>query len=698
MGRIESWCSSMNRNLMKEVKEALNNKRQVANLVNALTRMRDRRREAVARFAFKDFAELKEIRRRNRLDVRRNIEKLREAVENSGGFFFLADSPEDACRYIADVVARSSAKLVVKSKSMTSEEIGLNSYLESIGVEVVETDLGERIIQLAGERPSHILAPAVHRDAASIAGLMAENLEPSPKAITRYVREDLRRFFLNADVGISGANVISAEDATVAIVTNEGNERLVSSIPRVYICVAGVEKLVPSMRDALALLRMLVPSATGQVISSYVTFISPRSEGFGRTREFHLVLVDNGRLKALDGLLAETLECIRCSACFNVCPTYRVLGGHVFGHIYTGPIGLPWTAVTHGLEKAYEFSSLCISCGLCKVECPVDIDIPFMISVIKERGNGMYGEAAPLLLRNYDKLIEIGAKMPRLSNLILNSKLGRYVIEKLAGIDSRRKIPPLASENLYSLSRRMGQRIRNPIRKAALFTDYLLMYMFPEIAMAAVKVLNRMGVYCVVPKQGSSGMPLIQYGYLKKASKTARYNISRLLPFVREGYDIVCLEPTAWYCLKEVYPRIVEEKEEAEAVAESSFTFSEYLLLHGFNEPSSGDGLKLAYHWPCHARERNVVKPKSVELLERLGHEVMLADVGCCGMAGTWGMRNGYKGYETSVTIGKTLIESLEKTKAQFFITDSTVCYLQIRELADPRKTLHLYQLLDKPF
>lgn len=685
----------MGRDLLNEIRDALNNKRQVANLVNALTRMRDRRREAITRFTPGDFKELKEIKRRSKLSVREAVEKLRVAVEDSGGFFFLANSSEEACKYVADVVARKSAKLVVKSKSMTSEEIGLNKYLEYMGVEVVETDLGERIIQLSGERPSHILAPAVHRDAESIAGLIAEGLEPKPEAITRYVRNALRGSFLNADVGISGANIISAEDATVFVVTNEGNERLVTSIPKTYICIAGVEKVVPSIREALTILRILVPSATGQVMSSYVTLVSPKSEGFGKTREFHLVLVDNGRFNALDDTLAETLECIRCSACFNVCPTYRVLGGHVFGHIYTGPIGLPWTAITHGLEKAYEFSSLCVSCGLCKLECPVDIDIPFMISVIKDRGNGKYGEAAPFLLRNYDKLIKMGAKIPRLSNLLLQSKAGRYLLEKLAGIDLRRNIPKFADEDLYQLYRKIRQNIQTLSGKVVLFTDYLLMYMFPEMAVTAVKVLNKMGVYCVIPRQSSSGMPLIQYGYLGEARKVAEYNISNLLPYVRDGYDIVCLEPTAWYCLKETYPKLVEGRE-AEEVAGRAFTFSEYLLLHGSVGLDARDRFKLAYHWPCHAREKYAVKPKSATLLEKLGHDVRLVDAGCCGMAGTWGMRSGYKGYETSITIGNILLDELKKTNAQFFITDSTICYLQIRELSESGRALHLYQLLDK--
>ncbi len=668
------------RELSREVEIALHNTRQTATLRASLSRMRDKRRERMREISLEELEELKEMRRRNLKNLSNNLKLLKERVESFGGKLYIAKDHIAACRYVADVIVSNNAKIVVKSKSLTSEEIRLNEWLGRLGVEVVETDLGERIVQLAGERPSHLLAPAVHKDAASVAEIFAAGLKPEAEAITQHVRSELRSKFLSADIGITGANVIAAEEGAIFIVTNEGNERFVTSIPRVYICIAGVEKVVSNLAEALQTLSILIPSATGQRISSYVTVIGLGPGNAGRWDEFHIVLVDNGRLAALsDETLFEALECIRCAACFNVCPTYRTVGGHVFGHIYTGPIGLPWTAITHGEEAAYSFSSLCVSCGLCKLECPVEIDIPFLISSIKERGNGLYGEAAPWLLRNYDTLIKLGSYMPRVANLFMQSGLGRKLLERLAGIDRRRPLPRIASKSFRKLVREAaGEKME---KRAALFTDAMIMYMFPEIGLDAVDILKRFGVGLVVPQQLSSGMPLIQYGYLKQAREIARKNISYLLEHVRAGCDVVCLEPTAAYCIREAYPRLVDD-ESAGELAARTYGFPEYLalLLHNASTSINKD-IHVAYHWPCHARER-AAQPAMARLLSMLGIEVSFVDEGCCGMAGTWGMRSGYVGYELSRSIGEKVVQSLEATEADIIVTESTICMLQLRELS----------------
>ena len=676
----------------KEIEKALQNKRQVNTLQSALTRMRDKRRKRMLRFRPEELNELKRIREGNRRNILENIERLREAVEKAGGRFVFASDAEEAQSYVLSVVKESGARLVIKSKSLTTEEVGLNEALEELGVEVVETDLGERIVQLAGERPSHILAPAVHKDAYEIASILSPNLSPDPTEITRYVRKELREKFLTAGVGISGANVIASDVGAVFIVTNEGNERFVTSIPRVYICVAGVEKVVSNIEEALKIIRILVPSATGQLMSSYVTVVSPYMREFRDGREFHMVLVDNGRLEALGGgELEETLECIRCSACFNVCPTYRLVGGHVFGHIYSGPIGLTWTAIAHGYHNAFKFSSLCISCGLCKVECPVDIDIPMMISRVKDWGNRYVRASAPYLLRNYDKLLRLGSRFPKLSNILLSSGLGKRLMSLLADTDMRRNMPLFADENFYKKFSRITQDGEYD-RRAVLFTDYLIMYMFPEIGVKAVKLLNKAGTYCLLPKQLSSGMPLIQYGYLKEAEKIARSNVENLFGFVREGYDVICLEPTAWYCLKEVYPKLLGDSK-AERLADSVYSLAEYLLEYCSEVNRGLEYIHVAYHWPCHARGKWIEEPFFKRLLERAGYRVSLVDEGCCGMAGTWGMRRGYKGYEISVEIGRNLVERMKETNAEALTTDSTVCMIQLKTFS-PEKTLHSLDLL----
>jgi len=677
------------RNLQIEVRTALGKTTQTQALASAFNRMRSKRMQAMPEISLPELLELKSLRRRSAQNMDSNIELLRRVVEEAGGGFHLARTAEEARRYICDILRKRGAKLVVKTKSMTTEEINLNRAILGMGVKVVETDLGERIVQLAGERPTHILAPAVHKNVAEIAALFSPSLRPETQEITRFVRGQLRESFRSADVGITGANVISAHECTVFIVTNEGNDMFVTSLPPVYICVAGVEKVVSSIEEALRVIEVLVPSATGHRMSSYVTVLSPLSERFAKGREFHLILLDNGRRGAVGGVFSEALECIRCAACLNICPTYRLVGGHVFGDIYTGPIGLPWTAITAGTREAYEFSSLCVSCGLCKAECPVDIDIPHMISQIKNEGNGRWGQTAPWLLRKYEKLIRLGAKAPHVSNLLVRSRLGAWVLERLAGIDRRRPLPSFASTSLDKLL--PNQPASGVAESVALFTDALIMYMFPEIGLEAASVLKAFGVSAFLPQQLSSGMPLIQCGYLHEASRTARENVARLSEYVERGHEVVCLEPTAWYCVREVYPKLLGRA--AETLAEHAHSFSEYLLsrMNRYSGPKR-QSEHLAYHWPCHARGAEG-GPAAVRLLSKLGFEVSFVDEGCCGMAGTWGMRKGFEGYEMSRRIGENLASALSKTGAGTVVTDSTVCMLQLQQFSRLRIT-HLSTIL----
>src|SRR5690606_15736312 len=271
-------------------------------------------------------------------------------------------------------------KLAVKSKSMATEEIRLNPALEARGIRVVETDLGEWIVQLAGDHPSHLIAPAIHITREQVAELFSketgQEVSPEVQALVGVARQRLRQAFIDADMGITGANAAIAETGTIAIVTNEGNDRLVATLPPVHVAVLGVEKIVPTIDDVAAMLKLLPRSGTAQKITSYVSFITGPSRtadielvtamGVHGPKEVHIVLLDNGRLAAReDPELVDTLYCIRCGACSNVCPPYQVVGGHLFGHIYTGPIGLPLTALHHGLDAAADPQSLCVSCNAC---------------------------------------------------------------------------------------------------------------------------------------------------------------------------------------------------------------------------------------------------------------------------------------------------------------------------------------------
>jgi L-lactate dehydrogenase complex protein LldF len=318
------------------------------------------------------------------------LERLVDEVEGRGGHVHYATSAEEARRLVLDIARRTGARMAVKSKSMATEEIHLNDALEAAGVTPVETDLGEYIIQLAHERPSHIIAPAIHKTKGQVAELFARELKretvPDPEVLTRIARAELREKFLQADLGISGANFAVAETGTVVLVTNEGNGRMVTSLPRVHVAVMGVEKVIPSMTDLAVFLAILAKSATGQKLSVYTSLVSgPRRGGeLEGPQEFHLVLLDNGRVRQIAGPLRESLNCLRCGACLNVCPVYRQIGGHAYGYTYPGPIGILLTAMLNGPESVKELAHASSLCGACADACPVRIDIPRMLIELRK--------------------------------------------------------------------------------------------------------------------------------------------------------------------------------------------------------------------------------------------------------------------------------------------------------------------------
>lgn len=302
-------------------------------------------------------------------------------IRKNGGQVHFAVDGDEAREIIVDIAKRVGAKKVVKSKSMVSEETHLNHALEAIGIESVETDLGEYIVQLAGETPVHLITPAFHKNRRDVAALlsrvMGEEVSSEPRELTSLARRILRDKFLEADVGISGGNFVVAETGTVTLVTNEGNGRMCTSLPRVHIALVGIEKLVPTVEDLGVLISVLARSATGQKISVYTTLVSaPRQAAeVDGPEEFHVVFVDNGRSGALGTEFQEALHCIRCGACINVCPVYRNIGGHAYGGVYSGPIGAVITPVLAGLENAPDLPMATSLCGACTEVCPVGIHL-----------------------------------------------------------------------------------------------------------------------------------------------------------------------------------------------------------------------------------------------------------------------------------------------------------------------------------
>jgi L-lactate dehydrogenase complex protein LldF len=332
----------------------------------------------------------KRIKEHTLAHLDRYLEQLEASVQQRGGHVHWAATAEEARRILVDIARQTRCKSLVKSKSMTSEEVHLNPALEAAGLEVTETDFGEFIIQLAGERPSHLVAPAVHHTRESIARVLSshvgQTLPDEPEVLARTGRRLLREKFARADMGITGANFAVAETGTVVIVSNEGNARLTTTCPRVHVALMGMEKVIPRLIDLPVFLKLLARAATGQTLSVYTTLVTgPRRPGeLDGPEEFHLILLDNGRSRVLATPFRESLQCIRCGACLNACPVYRRIGGHAYGGVYSGPIGSILTPLYDSVAKNPHLPHASSLCGACQSACPVKINIPHMLIGLRE--------------------------------------------------------------------------------------------------------------------------------------------------------------------------------------------------------------------------------------------------------------------------------------------------------------------------
>ncbi|MHB1214315.1 MAG: LutB/LldF family L-lactate oxidation iron-sulfur protein [Thiobacillus sp.] len=357
----------------------------------------DKRRAAVD--ALPEFEALREAGRAIKDHALANLDhylvRFEQQLVASGGQVHWAETPDEACAAVLDICRAAGAKMVAKGKSMVGEEIAINEALEGAGFEVVETDLGEYIIQLAHEPPSHIIAPAVHKTRAQIADLFEDRhhqpgltrpLETVPQIVDE-ARQVLREKFLAADVGITGANFLIAETGSTVIVTNEGNGDLSATLPRLHIVLASIEKVVPTLEDASVLLRLLARSATGQETTTYTTFFTgPRRAGDADGPDaFHVVLIDNGRSQMLGGAFHEMLRCIRCGACLNHCPVYSAVGGHAYGWVYPGPMGAVLTPLMVGLHEGRPLPNASTLCGRCEEVCPMGIPLPGLLREHRRR-------------------------------------------------------------------------------------------------------------------------------------------------------------------------------------------------------------------------------------------------------------------------------------------------------------------------
>lgn len=621
--------------------------------------------------------------------------KFADAASARGARVVRLHTPEDVRRYILEVAQQHRARLVVKSKSMATEEIHLNAALEAAGIEVRETDLGEWIVQLARQRPSHMVLPAIHLTRDDVAGLLSREtgqpLEAEIPRLVRVAREQLREKFLTADIGITGANIAVAETGSLVLCTNEGNARLVATLPPVHIAVVGVEKLVERFEEIEPILAALPRSATAQQITSYVSILTgPAESADGGQKEMHVILYDHRRIEmSEDPLFCQALQCIRCASCLNVCPVYRLVGGHVFGKVYTGAIGTVLTACIEGWEASRGLEQLCIQCGACRDYCPAKIDLPELILEVRRRA----AECAPRPLaaraafrvisnrRMFHSLLRAASLAQR---LLADGPWLRHLPLWLNEAGKGRRLPVLSAEPL----RDRFSKIEQPPspRRVALFAGCLIDFVYPEIGEAAVRVLNRAGIEVDLPEgQTCCGAPAVFSGAPDAAAANARDNVEAFSCDTFEAVLSAC--PTCTVALQSDTPRLLREAGEdasAEKAAQLSAkvvdlaTFLRKLVEEGsLVLPLGAELPPLTYHDSCHLKRTLHAERPPRELLQGAGYELreMRESDVCCGMGGSYSL----KLPEVSAAMLERKLQSIEGTHAAGAAMDCPGCLMQIR-------------------
>jgi L-lactate dehydrogenase complex protein LldF len=450
-------------------------------IYTATGRLKEKRVESVAADVLPDYQELRTqanaIKKHSIENLDHYLEEFERNVEARGGKVIYCKDGAEVADFVLGLAKERGAHLIVKSKSMTTEEVDLNERLEHHGLESVETDLGEYILQLAHEKPYHIVAPALHKTRYDVAEIFTRRLHVPNEIViekqTAIARRVLREKFLAADIGISGANFLVADSGAIVLVENEGNARLTTSAPKIHIAVAGIEKVIPRAQDLATFLKLLARSATGQLLSVYTSFLAgPRRPGeVDGPDEFHVVLLDNGRTKLLpDRSKRQSLYCIRCGACLNTCPVYRKIGGHSFPWVYSGPIGAIITPQFMGVahEPSLPFASSL--CGACGEVCPVKIDIPKVLlelrsdvkkSETREKQNRLEKLAfqAFAWLMTHPRLYELAGRM---AAAMAPSDDGRWIRNVPAPMNlapvrawlSERDLPPPPAKSFREMWRR----------------------------------------------------------------------------------------------------------------------------------------------------------------------------------------------------------------------------------------------------
>src|SRR2546425_11623836 len=601
---------------------------------------------------------------------------------------------------------------------MATEEIGLTEHLSGQGVRAIETDLGEWIIQLAGERPSHLIAPAIHKTREEIAQLFAKvvgHAVPDDTAsLVAVARSELRQSFLDADIGVTGGNALIAETGTLMLVTNEGNADLATSVPPVHIAVVGIEKIVPTLDDAMAIVKLLARSGTGQKITTYTQPITGPSRsadielktqiGVHGPKELHFVLLDNGRSAMReDPAFRDALRCIRCGACSNVCPSYQVVGGHLVGHVYTGAIGLVVSPWHHGIDSVAYEQGMCLGCNACDTVCPVSIPLASLITEVRAKAVERTGLSLPkrLLLKQWsapDAIDRVAGWLAMLQGPLRHDGVVRVPFGALA---KEKSLPAVSDRPLHFRAREVTQtNPSSPATRVALFPSSPVDRLIPHAGYAAPPGLQALGAEVhVVEGRRCCGLPQLNSGDRATAVAMAKDAITAL---ERVRADrIVIPSSSCAITITQDYARLLageaEWRERALVLAERVTAFTPYVASLLRERPLHGRllALRATYHDACQsANVLGIHQDPRTLLREIAGVEIveMAESAVCCGFGGSFS----FEYPEVANRVLERKLSNIDATGVDCVIADNPGCLTHLRGAMDAReKTIRVRHIAE---
>lgn len=638
------------------------------------------------------------------------IEQLRTSVRENGGEVFLAESASDAREYISDIVV-DEGEDIVKSKSATVKELELVDCLDSQGHSVTETDIGDFILQIDDDSAHHTLGTTIHRSKddnieAVDASLRGVDSDDGIRTVTKNVAEAIDDRIANADVGITGANFLLAETGSVVVVTNEGNAQRVIQGTDTHVVVAGIEKILPSASELTPFLKLLGRAGLGKSLPQYVSLLRPpiRSpimeagkadtpiDALTDEREFHLVLVDNGRRELRDDEhLREALYCVRCGACENSCSNFQLVGGTAFGgETYSGGIGSAWEYATNDTSEGEATAAYCSGCSTCTTACPVEIDIPWLNTVLRSRSREnseivppfdeqpAEGTLSSTLVKHFRKLLKSGSWLPSVTNRLRQSETIRTVAERATGVDRRYPVPAFDGVPLRESESAIPA---NDDPDIILYTDLLTEYWFTEIGRSALRVLTELGCRVAVTPPMDSGRLALSQGMVSVAETRARETHRRLASALEDDTPVLTLQPSVEYVLTNRYRKLLDS-EKYSRLADGTIDIFEWIDREASDAElrrlrSRNDHDTYRYHAHCQERPRGE-ESRVYEVLERAGYDLKILRNECCGAGGPFGAT--VRNYECSRDVTRNTMPKLDD---EVLVSPEMLCNHHIRAVRD---------------